>query len=264
MKNIFIAILLILICFNYPSSSDAFWGFSKKIGKTAIKSAVKLGKIEGALPEKKIAELAKMINVSGDIKKVGKILGDMKLSDDILEDTYVRIILHQKKITKTETETFFSNLRGVKGFRTTLRKVAGISDVKTAGHLNEIRIANNASKNGFEVISIGEIFQDGIKRITDIDILIKKNGKIFPIEAKAYSQNTMIPLDKFRADMDTLVSYKKQHGKNIIPIFSITHPPNNPVSKKLLEKEAERKGIQLIYGNPQEQIHLINQLSEIL
>ena len=64
--------------------------------------------------------------------------------------------------------------------------------------------------------------------------------------------------------MDTLVSYRNQHGKDVIPIFSITHPPNNPSSIKLLEKEAERRGIQLIYGNPQEQIHLINQLSEIL
>lgn len=188
----------------------------------------------------------------------------MKLSDEILEDTYMRIILRQGKVTRKEAEGLFANLRGIKGFRPTLRKIAGISDVKTAGHLNEIRIADNASKNGFEVISIGEVFQDGSKRITDIDILIKKNGKMFPIEAKDYSSSTMIPMDKFRADMDTLVSYRNQNGKNIIPIFSITHPSNNPASRKLLEKESERRSIQLIYGNPQEQIHLINQLSEIL
>jgi len=264
MKKISVSIFLIVMAWCYCSESYAFWGTSKKMGQTAIKGIIQLGKIEGALPEKKIVELTEMIQKAGDIKKVGKILGEMKLSDDILEDTYMRIIIQQRKITREEAEEIFENLRGVKGFRTTLSKVSGISDVKSVGHLNEIRIANNASKNGFEVVSIGEIFQDGYKQITDIDILLKKNGKIFPIEAKDYSSGTMIPMDKFRADMDTLVSYKNQNGKNIIPIFSITHHPDNPATRVLLEKEAERRGIQLIYGNPQEQIHLINQLSEIL
>jgi len=242
------------------SNSYAFWGIFKTIGKVAIK----LGKIEGALPEKKIAELTEMIQKSGDIKKVGKLLGEMKLPDEILEDTYMRIILKQRKISRKEAEELFQNLKGVSGLRTTLRKVAGVSSAKTLGHLNEIRIANSASKNGFHVVSIGKVFKDGSKRVTDIDIVMNKNGRTFAIEAKDYASNTTIPLDKFRADMDTLVSYKKAEGKGIIPVFSITNLPSNPATRKSLEKEAKKRGIELIYGNPEEQIHLLNQLSKIL
>jgi len=265
MKKLKISILLIavlgLVGIGGPySESYAFWG----VFKTVTKTACKLGKIKGSLPEKKIIELTDMIQKSGDIKKVGKILGNMKLSNEILEDTYMRIILKQGKISKKEAEEFFHNLRGVNGLRPTLSKVAGVSNAKTLGHLNELHIANSAAKNGFNVLSIGKIFKDGSKRITDIDILIKKNGKTFAIEAKHYSSNTQIPMDKFRADMDTLVTYKKTKGNDVIPVFSITNPPSNPIARKILEKEAKRRGIELIYGSPEEQVHLLNQLLQIL
>lgn len=254
----------LLIFFSCFSESNAFWSSLGKISSTTGKSVCKLGKISGALPEKKISELSGMIQKTGDIKKVGKVLGDMNISNEILEDTYMRIVLKQMKISNKEAEELFLNLRGVSGLRTTLRKVAGVSNAKTLGHLNEIWIANYAKKSGFDVMSIGEKFNDGSKLITDIDVLIKKNGRIFAIEAKKYSNNTNIPIDKFRADMDTLVSYRKKYGDSIIPVFSITTIPKNKKIKNLLEKESKRRGIELIFGSPEEQIILINQLSKIL
>jgi len=264
MKKTLIFFIPFFIGLTFCPVSHSFWGVSKKIGERAVKTVAKIGKIKGALPEKKIIELTEMIKNTGDIKKVGKVLGNMKLSDDILEDTYMRIILRQKKISKKEAEELFQNLHGVKGFRAALRKTAGISNSKTIGHLNEIQIANSAAKNGFEVVSIGAFFKDGKKIFTDIDVLIKKNGKFFPIEAKNYAPETMIPINKFRADMNTLVSFRKQLVENTVPIFSMTTPPSNPLTRKLLEEEAKKRGIQLIFGTPEEQIHLINQLSKIL
>ena len=263
-KILIITLSLLLSTFFVPSKSLAFWGVAKKIVSPGTKVILRLGKVEGSLPESKIIELANMIQKAGDIKNVGKILGDMRLTDEVLEDTFMRIIVAQKKISKPEAEEIFQNLRGVKGLRTSLRKAAGISEAKTIGHLNEINIANSAAKNGFEVVSIGEKFDDGLKHITDIDLIMKKNGKKFAIEAKDYSPNSTINLDSFRADMDTLVVFKEKNGKNVIPVFSITNPPNNQITRKLLEKEAERRGIQLIYGSPDEQIYLIKQLSEIV
>jgi len=122
---------------------------------------------------------------------------------------------------------------------------------KTAEHLNELI---SATKRGFKVKWIGEIFVNGIKKSpTDLDMLLTKRGETFTIEAKDYASKTPIPLDKFRGVMDTLVSYVKQNPSDkIIPIFSMTNKPNSISKMRQLEKMAEKKGVQLIFGNPQE------------
>lgn len=262
--RLYIIIVAFLMLLMGSSESHAFWGALKKLDSTTTgKTVSKLGISKGVLSEEKIFELVAMIQDAGDIKKVGKVLGGMNLSNDVLEDTYMRIILKQNKITKAEGDELFVNLRGVHGLRSTLSKVAGVSSSKTSGHLNELRIANSAKKNGFDVVSIGEKFNDGSKLTTDIDILLKKNGKLFPIEAKHYSPNTNIPVDKFRADMDTLVAYRKKNSGSVIPVFTITNTPKNRNVKKLLEKESQRRRIELIFGSPEEQIFLIDQLAKI-
>jgi len=94
--------------------------------------------------------------------------------------------------------------------------------------------------------------------------LTRKN-KTFAIEAKDYASKTQIPLDKVRGDMDTLVSYKNKNlSKKVIPVFSMTNKPKNALKLKQLEKIAEKKGVQLIFGNPQEQIEQLKLLGEIL
>ncbi len=264
-KNI-VGIILIGALFIISSQpAHALNAAIRNIANTSIKYCTKLGKVDGALPDAKIQEICDRINHAGDISKVGKLLGEMKLSNEVLEDTFMRIIVVQKKISQEEAEKLFCNLRGVEGFRSTLSKAAGISAAKTSGHLNELRIASGASEKGFKVVAIGKKFSDGLKKSpTDIDIILNKNNKTFIIEAKDYGPDTTINMDQFRADMDSLVTFKKQNGKNVIPIFTITNPPSNPNVRKLLEKEAERRGVNLLIGSPDEQIHLINQLGEIV
>jgi len=238
-----------------------------------LSNTIRIGKLVGkliksskALSPKQIAKFAKVLEETKGTKKLGKLLGKMNLKNEVLEDTFMRLAIYQKKIDAKEAKEMFLNLSNTKGFRTTLRKVIGNGTNKTAGHLNELKIANSATKNGFKVKGIGETFVDGIKKsATDLDIVLRKKGKVFAIEAKDYASSTPIPLDKFRGDMDTLVSYvNKNSSDKIIPIFSMTNKPNSAVKLKQLEKIAEKKGVQLIFGNPDEQIVQIKLLGEIL
>ena len=218
------------------------------------------------LPDLEIIKLSKMSNEISGTKKIGKYLGEKNLPKEVLEDTYIRIAIHQKKISREEAEEFYKYLHGVDGFRTTMSKVIGNSPQKTIGHLNELQIAKNASKYGFKAIGIGTKYQDGLKKApTDIDIILKKDNKLFIIEAKDYSSKTKLPMDKYRADLDTLNAYKKEHdNEKVIAIFSITNKPDNKTYLKLLKKEARRRNIELLFGTPSQQIVQVNQLNRII
>jgi len=249
--------LLILLIFNSTVYADQ------------ISNVIKIGKFiksSKAFSSKEIAKFSKILEETKGTKKLGQILGKMNLKNEVLEDTFIRVAIHRKKISQIEAKEMFLNLSGSKGFRTTLKKIIGNSSQKTTGHLNELKIANSATKNGFKVKGIGEPFIDGIKKsATDIDILLTRKGKTFAIEAKDYMAKTNIPLDKFRGDIDTLVSYvNKNSSKKVIPIFSMTNKPNNALKLKQLENIAKKKNVQLIFGSPEEQIHQIKLLGEIL
>lgn len=243
--------------------------FSSTIHANSITNIAKVGKLiksSKAFSPKQISKFAKILEDTKGTKKLGKFLGKMNLKNEVLEDTFMRLAIYRKKIGKVEAKEMFLNLSGSKGFRSTLKKIIGNGSQKTAGHLNELKIANSATKNGFKVKGIGKPFVDGIKKsTTDIDVLLTRRGKTFAIEAKDYASKTQIPLDKFRGDMDTLISYvNKNSSKKIVPVFSMTNKPKNLVKLKQLEKIAEKKGVQLIFGNPQEQIEQIKLLGEIL
>ena len=252
-KNILITGIIFLLI-NTPSY--ALVGSSFNIISKHAKS----------LPDLEIIKLSKMSDEVSGTRKVGRYLGEKNLPNEVLEDTYIRIALHQKKISREEAKEFYEHLRGVDGFRTTMSKVIGNSPHKTSGHLNELRIANNASRYGFKPIGIGIKYQDGLKKAaTDIDIVLKKDNKLFIIEAKDYSDRTKLPMDKYRADLDTLNSYKKEHGdEKIIAIFSITNKPKNDRYLKLLKKEAKRRDIELLFGTPSQQIVQVNQLARVV
>ncbi len=252
-KNILI-ISVLFLTINIPI--HALVGSSINI---IIKNAKSLSNLE-------IIKLSKISDEVSGTRKIGIYLGEKKLSKEALEDTYVRIAIHQKKLSRVEAEEFYKHLHGVDGFRGTLSKVIGNSPQKTAGHLNELRIANNASRNGFKTVGIGVKYQDGLKKApTDIDIILKKDSKTFIIEAKDYSSTTKLPLDKYRADLDTLNVYKKEHNtERVIAIFSITNKPKNERYLKLLKKEAKRRNVELIFGTPSQQTVQINQLNRII
>ena len=261
-------------------------------------------KIVGALSDKKIIDLSMLSKTPGGTEQVGKILGKLRLSNEILEDTYLRIAVRQGTILRREAEAMYAALSGITGFRTALRKITGNAKNKKEGHLNilnmlriarvayehgfkvmeigndsintdnannvkkghsnESRIAHEASRHGFEVTEVEEELNDGTKRMdTDIDIILRKNGKIFAIEAKNYDQFNN--LDMLRLDMDTLVEYKKFHkGENIIPIFTITNRPTNSQREALMFAEAQKRGVQLLFGTPLEQIEQIKLLELII
>ena len=252
LKNILFALLLLTI----------------SVHSDMVTNGVRVTKIvkSKAFSSKQISKFAKMLEETKGTKKLGKHLGKMNLKNEVLEDTFMRITIYQKKMKRKEAEEMFMHLTGSKGFRTTLKKVIGNSPQKTSGHLNELRIAHSASKNGFKVRGIGEVFVDGIKKSpTDLDILLTRKGKTFAIEAKDYAPTTNIKLDSFRGDMDTLISYARENpSEKIIPIFSMTNKPKNSLKLRQLEKTAEKRGVELIFGTPQQQVDQIKLLGEIL
>ena len=198
-------------------------------------------------------------------KELGQHLGKFKLSNKILEDIYIRIAIYKKIITREAAQGIFVRLSSVSGFRTTLKKIIGDNPAGTKGHLNELQIANNASIAGFKVLGIGEKFKDPAKKApTDIDIVFKKANRTFIIEAKAYNK-TKINKINYRADLNTLITYQKQHkNSDIVPIFSFTEKPQDLAYFKFLNNEAKKNGVELIFGNPSAQIEQIKMLDKIL
>lgn len=246
-------------------NAEAFWSVgSKVVPKTASKIGV-IYKNPKAVSEQDIARLSKLSTEVKGTKKVGKELGKLNLSNSLLEDTYLRVAIHKGIITREKAIEMYSYLGGTPGFRATVRKITGNSAAVTKGHLNELDIALAAKKSGFKVNEIGYKFKDGLKNsLTDMDVIISKGNKTFVIEAKEYSSTSRIPLDKFRADLDSLVAYKKSQKDNVTPIFSITNKNINERYNRTLQREAKKRGVELIYGNPHEQIHKINMLSKTL
>jgi hypothetical protein len=260
-RGVFSKRLLILFLLFFAivmPQTNAFWGF-------ATKAISEISKNVRVLPEDEIIKFSRISDEIEGTKKIGKELGKLSLPDDVLEDTFIRIAIHQNKLTREAAEIMFSRLSGTPGFRSTLRKIIGNSAVKTAGHLNELKIASVASANGFKVLGIGKKFSDGLKKTpTDIDVLLEKGGKKFAIEAKSYASTTKIPMDKFRGDLDTLVVYKNMNGKNVVLVFTITNKPNDLSYLKMLHHESNKRGVQLVFGKPQEQVEQIKILGSIL
>ncbi len=148
----FYQVIFIVMVFGIQGMqpSVAFWWFSK----TTVQSVVKLGKIEGALPNTKIIKFASMIKQRGDLKKVKNIIANLKLSNSVLEDTFMRIAMAKNKLDKVEADKMFTNLRGVPGFRHNLSVICGVSREATKGALHELRIAYKAKEHGFTVVSL--------------------------------------------------------------------------------------------------------------
>jgi hypothetical protein len=134
--------------------------YSGTVTKVACKTYTVITKSSKALPNSEIVKLSKMSDGFKGTKEVKKYVGKLNLPQDIKEDLYLRIAIHQKKIPQDEAKSMFANLKGKDGFSSTLSKVIGNNIQGTKGHLNELRIANSASKSGFKVVSIGKKFDD--------------------------------------------------------------------------------------------------------
>ena len=234
--------------------------------KVASKALNTLIKSKNSITNEDIVKLSQMSDEINGTKEVNKYIGTLNLPQELREDIYLRISIYQNKISREEAEIMIQNLKGVEGFGSTLSKIIGNNPNGTIGHLNELRIANNASQNGFEVIAIGKKFDDGIKQqLTDIDILLRKNGRDILIEAKNYKSSTKMDLIKFRADLDTLNIYDSNiSNKRSLKIFSFTEKPDDLGLLKQYQFWAKEKNVQLIFGTPEEQIEQIKILEKII
>lgn len=234
--------------------------------KVSSKALNALIKNKSSVANEDIIKLSNMSDEINGTKEVNKYIGTLNLPQEVREDIYLRIAIYQNKISREESELMMQNLKGVEGFSSTLSKVIGNNPNGTIGHLNELRIANNASQNGYEVMSIGKKFDDGIKQqLTDIDILLRKNGRDILIEAKNYKSTTKMDLIKFRADLDTLNSYDTNiSNKKSLKIFSFTEKPDDLGLLKQYQFWAKEKNVQLIFGTPEEQIEQIKILEKII
>lgn len=246
---------------SFPA--HAFLGLSVKSSSAVISSFIKHQK---SLSDEEIVRLSNIAKQSGGTKIVGKELGNLNLPKDVLEDIYMRIAVHQSKLSRKEAENMFSRLHGTSGFRSTLSKIIGASSIKSSGHLYELRIADMASQHGAKVKGIGERFDDGIKQgVTDIDVLLELKGRPIAIEAKDYLPTTAIPLDKFRGDLISLSQYaKSQSPSKVITAFTMSNKPNDALSLRILEKEAEKHGVELLFGTPEQLVIQLKQLQDIL
>ncbi|NOZ91530.1 MAG: hypothetical protein GXO60_09630 [Epsilonproteobacteria bacterium] len=113
MKILFKTIFIILL-FNISINANSIKYF---------KYATKLIKNNKALTSKEIKELAILLKETQGTKKVGQVLSKMRLPNEVLEDTFMRLAIYTKRIERKEAEDMIEHLKNVPGFRTTLRKI---------------------------------------------------------------------------------------------------------------------------------------------
>ena len=112
------------------------------------------------------------------VKQAAQAIGKLKLSQETLERTYLSILISQGKISAKAAEELFKNLKGIPGFVSTMKKASSINPAQQMGHLFELKLANEARKQGFSILGIGTKFRDFAKKgLTDMDLLPSKIGR---------------------------------------------------------------------------------------
>lgn len=239
MRKIMIALIVCILSFTFfIPESHAFVGQVLKIStKTAIKLA-QLGKTKGS-------------------KYVGEEL--MKLAEKVpaaqrlrfIEHSYAEILVRQGRLTAAQADDIVRNLSGTPGFRSALSKMSGISDAKASGHGFEVLTANALKKSGYDIVAIGQRFDDGIKNaMTDIDLIAKKGRTTYIFELKNYRPQSIDhnALINFRGDMQSLNAYARQNS-NVRSIFAISSRPVDKGTEALLQAAAKSQNVQLFYGD---------------
>jgi hypothetical protein len=231
-------LLLILIALTFTLTSNVYaFQIPTSILSLFTKSTLKV--VVGALPETQIDEIIEYISNCSGRCEYGKELGKKQLSNEVLEDAFIRISVKQGKISEELAEELSNNLSGVPGYREALSKIAGNSVNKTSGHLFELTIANNRKKLGNKIIAISKPYNDGIKsHVTDIDLIYKKGEQLYATEVKAYKSD--IALDVVNADTTTLLKFVEENPDHI-PQFIFKETP-----RLIILKYLESKGIQVI------------------
>lgn len=240
--------------FNMPSFSlfargthvHAGRGLSRSTRSVRRNARLGLRGRGASLKPKEIARLAELSSRS--VKEAGKEIGRMRLSKRQLEDTYLRILVRQKKLSRYMASRLREDLSGIKGFVTTLRKMTSGNPAQYAGHGYELQLARKGLKRGIRIAGIGRKFSDGIKHnLTDLDVWMKYKRKNVFIECKNYAQTLWQHLPHFRADMDSLTRL----GKGL-KVFALRNRPKHPGIRKLLEAAGRQRDVHVLYGSPSE------------
>lgn len=242
-KFLTIVISVVIIYPLYAENSYAFIGVAKNVPELSIKAIKSLaitGKTKGSVSvAKELTELANSIPASQRAR--------------FFECAYAKILVEQKRITQIQADEFIKNLSSIPGFRNTLSKMVGINDNKYIGHLFELRMANQLKKSGYDVLSIGERYNDTIKiTATDIDIVAQKGSRGFAFELKNYNPVNISykEVNSFEQDMQTLKIYSSEHS-NVTPIFLSKNAPEDKTIKNILDAYGKKNGVKVLYGEPE-------------
>ena len=123
--------------------------------------------------------------------------------------------------------------------------------------MRELEIALSAQRRGFTTISLGQKFADGVKKgDTDLDVFLRKNGRNFAIESKAYSG--VVPDTMVKADAESLITFCRTIG-GTTPVFCFETPPSGFTRHFLAEK-----GVKCLVGTPEEIMAKLDVLSNII
>ena len=232
--------------------------------KHGAKIALALGKCHKALPETEIEKLARIAAKKNGLKEVGQILGEMnfvtRYGDEaghlILQDTYLRIAVRNGHLSREVATSTLNHLRGTPGLTALLRKINSVNPSQVKGHLRELEIALSTKKRGFETISLGQKFADGLKGgDTDLDVFVRRGRVNFAIESKAYSG--AVPDSMARADAKSLAAFCKD-VKDTIPVFCFENEPG-AFTKAFLK----RNNIKCLWGDPEAIAAKLDLLSSI-
>ena len=232
------------MAFGQVGAAEKAAEFVAKVVKAKV-AARALGKVAEALPEAEIVELSVKCKKVGGLEEVGAILGKKALSNEALEDAFLRIAVKNERLEERVAQDAFRRLSGKPGLRTLIRKVNSVNDVQAKGHIHELMIGLKAEERGLNVVEFGKRFDDGIKAgTTDIDLVLKGKTRSLAIEAKDWVSD--LPMDRLRADAESLLKYCEQ-SSNHMPVFCFRNPPSPRVVEEL-----GRKGVESVYGTPSE------------
>lgn len=254
-RPLFLVALLIMLLWPKVNATPLY-------GLKSTLSAIH--QIKDALPVEKIIQLSTSAEKIPGNSKVGDVISKLEISPEVLEDTLLRISIFQGKLTRKESESMYTLLIGIPGFASTLTRIIGNTDITISNYIFVLKLANIASRNGFNVLSIAEKISFKLeKRISSIDIILQKQGKLFAIKT-VYQAPSKYSLEKYDRQLINLAKYKNKTEKAIIPIISATPHLINPQEIEHLKIETDRHDLELIFGSPQEQIEQITLLGLIL
>ena len=224
-------LMAVMACLSEQSAYCQIGPVLKKTGEMVVRKSLTIAKV---VPEKEIARLAPLAKTPG---RLGKEVGKLNLPELARADLFLQVAVRNAILDSGE-EVAIREMGDVKGLASLLSKINSSNVNQARGHLKELQIGTAGQIRGGTVIAFGTKFGDGIKKgDTDLDILMKMNGKQFAIESKAYQSE--IGTDIIRADLHSLKHFCSEVAKDSTPIFCFDKPPSELVQRVLQSENVD-------------------------